>query len=272
MDLPVVRTLFPSLRNKNLTQIYVAVTLIICLANGALHHHIGLYLFVLFGTYWAWAYLRWFKAVGAGSGGGAGGAAAAQLRGDPREEFSFASLFPVRERCNEIASLSPARPLSLLLCADPARGRRFPLACRRRSCSRRWRGCCRRRATRSSAALRRGPRGAAQTAPPCSCAWPAHAQAQSLFPEVGADTLWLLFAARSRSLQDHGRAPGGGRRGWGRRGGARAAGGAAAQEARRRRPAPMHLLCRTHRFPLRWSPEPPFRIRPASVSRPNPRR
>lgn len=93
MDLPIIRSLGLGLRNKNLTQIYVAVTLVICLASGALHHHIGLYLFVLFGTLWAWVYLRFFKVFGTTPGGAGGGA---QLRGDPREEFSFASLFPVR--------------------------------------------------------------------------------------------------------------------------------------------------------------------------------
>jgi hypothetical protein len=91
------------LRNRHLSGAYVLTTLLLALSSGALHHHIGLYLFVLSGTYFGWLYLRFFQPVHVACGARAGpdadpagGKQAAQggPRGDPREEFSFASMWP----------------------------------------------------------------------------------------------------------------------------------------------------------------------------------
>jgi hypothetical protein len=87
-----------TLRNRHLSGGYVLLTLLLALSSGALHHHIGLYLFVLFGTYFGWLYLRFFQpvhvAAGAASSARGGGGSDAALRGDPRADFSFASLWP----------------------------------------------------------------------------------------------------------------------------------------------------------------------------------
>ena len=88
------------LRHRHLSGAFVTATAVLTLFNGAMHHHIGLMSFVLFGSYYAWVYLRFFQPVavacGARAAAGADTAAdgAATLRGDPREEFSFSSLFP----------------------------------------------------------------------------------------------------------------------------------------------------------------------------------
>jgi hypothetical protein len=72
----------------------------LCLAllNGAEHHHIGLFLFVLFGAYSGWLYLRFFQTVSHAAGStshpGGAGASSVVLMGDPRDEFSFAALWP----------------------------------------------------------------------------------------------------------------------------------------------------------------------------------
>jgi hypothetical protein len=90
-------------RNRHLSGAYVLTTLLLALSSGALHHHIGLYLFVLFGTYYGWLYLRFFQPVdvACGARAAAGGPDANPagghhpgLRGDPRAEFSFASMWP----------------------------------------------------------------------------------------------------------------------------------------------------------------------------------
>lgn len=78
-ELPYV----PWLRAKHLSGIYVVVTLAYCVLSGGYHHHIGLYLNVLYGTYWGWLYLRYMQVV-----------ADTGLKGDPREEFSFEAMFP----------------------------------------------------------------------------------------------------------------------------------------------------------------------------------
>jgi hypothetical protein len=87
------------LRHRHLSGAFVAGTAVLALFSGALHHHIGLYSFVLSGSYFGWLYLRFFQPVsvacGARGDAQAGDAVSGSaLRGDPREEFSFASLFP----------------------------------------------------------------------------------------------------------------------------------------------------------------------------------
>lgn len=84
--------------------LYREGTAALCIVSGAEHHHIGLYLFVAFGAYSGWCYLRYFQlrcadgADRAGSegvdveGGATGGV---QMRGDSSEEFAFAAQFPV---------------------------------------------------------------------------------------------------------------------------------------------------------------------------------
>ena len=52
---------------------YCAGTAALSLANGAKHHHIGLWLFVVYGAYVGWVYLRHFQRTvedlrGAGAG------------------------------------------------------------------------------------------------------------------------------------------------------------------------------------------------------------
>ena len=101
-DEPFAPDLLPSLglRHRHLSGAFVTATAVLTLFNGAMHHHIGLMSFVLFGSYYAWVYLRFFQPVSvacgarAAAGGDTSADGAATLRGDPREEFSFASLFP----------------------------------------------------------------------------------------------------------------------------------------------------------------------------------
>ena len=106
------------LRNKHLAPLYVVGTLLLALLNGARHHHVGLYLFVLFGAYSAWLYLRFWQDVSAASGGGCGGGASSgqpRLRGDPRPEFSFAACFP--EPCHPLITRLLAAPCHRCCCA-----------------------------------------------------------------------------------------------------------------------------------------------------------
>ena len=83
------------LRAKHMLPLYVVFCLALAILSGAEHHHIGLYLFVVFGAYSAWVYLRFFQTVAHSSGTLVGASvASSHLRGDPRLEFSFASLWP----------------------------------------------------------------------------------------------------------------------------------------------------------------------------------
>eukprot|EP00887_Chlorella_sp_A99_P000679 scaffold5.g679.t1 len=66
-------------RVKHLPSIYVAL---MCSLSAALHAIAQYAPFVLFGTYCAWLYLRFVKPDSSG------------LRGDPSEDFKFASFFP----------------------------------------------------------------------------------------------------------------------------------------------------------------------------------
>jgi len=69
------------LRSKHFLGLYVLGTLLWCIVSGGQHHHIGLYLFVLFGVYIGWMYLRYFQVTPSGVG-------------DPSAEFAFETLFP----------------------------------------------------------------------------------------------------------------------------------------------------------------------------------
>ena len=42
------------LRNKHLVGLYLSLCLLLALSSGAEHHHIGLWLFTLFGAHSAW--------------------------------------------------------------------------------------------------------------------------------------------------------------------------------------------------------------------------
>ena len=50
--------------------------------SGGRHHHVGLFLFDIWGAYSAWVYLRFFQPHGSG------------VRGDDSADFAFAALFP----------------------------------------------------------------------------------------------------------------------------------------------------------------------------------
>ena len=105
------------LRNKHLVGLYLSLCLLLALSSGAEHHHIGLWLFTLFGAHSAWLYLRFFQPVSAACGGSATATAGAQgLCGDPREEFAFASLFP--GPCQPAIQRLSA-PLYRLFCVPP---------------------------------------------------------------------------------------------------------------------------------------------------------
>ena len=89
------------LRNKHLPGAYLVAAGVWSAANGAKHHHIGLWLFAAYGGFAGWCYLRYFQRVqrrGRGGAGAedAGGATAdgAFAFGDDREEFEFAAQFP----------------------------------------------------------------------------------------------------------------------------------------------------------------------------------
>ena len=74
------------LRAKHFLGIYVVSTLVWCILSGGQHHHIGLYLFVLAGTFAGWLYLRYFQVTPSGVG-------------DKSPEFAFEMLFPEQLRC-----------------------------------------------------------------------------------------------------------------------------------------------------------------------------
>lgn len=120
-------------RNKHLPGIYCTSTALLCVVSGAEHHHIGLYLFVAFGAYSGWCYLRYFQSrarggVGGGGGGddvevAADGADTSAWRGDDSEEFAFAAQFPLflqpvlrrlTDPCHALfcSPLSSGKPLS----------------------------------------------------------------------------------------------------------------------------------------------------------------
>ena len=92
------------LRNKHLPGAYLFVAGVWSVANGAKHHHIGLWLFAAYGALAGWCYLRYFQRVRRsrrGDGAAAGEAGGARPSdgddvafGDDREEFEFAAQFP----------------------------------------------------------------------------------------------------------------------------------------------------------------------------------
>ena len=92
------------LRNKHLPGAYLVAAGVWSVANGAKHHHIGLWLFAAYGAFAGWCYLRYFQKVrrrnrggsraGAEDAGGAGADDEAFAFGDDREEFEFAAQFP----------------------------------------------------------------------------------------------------------------------------------------------------------------------------------
>ena len=82
------------LRAKHVLPLYTFTCLCLALLNGAEHHHIGLFLFVLFGAYSGWLYLRFFQTVSHAAGSTSHPSGGVVLMGDPRDEFSFAALWP----------------------------------------------------------------------------------------------------------------------------------------------------------------------------------
>ena len=92
------------LRNKHLPGAYLFAAGVWSVANGAKHHHIGLWLFAAYGALAGWCYLRYFQRVRRsrrGDGAAAGEAGGARPSdgddvafGDDREEFEFAAQFP----------------------------------------------------------------------------------------------------------------------------------------------------------------------------------
>ena len=92
------------LRNKHLPGAYLVAAGVWSVANGAKHHHIGLWLFAAYGALAGWCYLRYFQRVrrsrrgDAAAAGEAGGARPSDgddvAFGDDREEFEFAAQFP----------------------------------------------------------------------------------------------------------------------------------------------------------------------------------
>ena len=75
-----------ALRNKHLIGAYLCFTAAYAFMSGGEHHHIGLYLFDVWGAYSAWVYLRFFQPHGTGA------------RGDSSADFAFAALFPPAAR------------------------------------------------------------------------------------------------------------------------------------------------------------------------------
>ena len=75
-----------ALRNKHLIGAYLCFTAAYAFMSGGKHHHVGLYLFDLWGAYSAWVYLRFFQPHGTGP------------RGDSSPDFAFAALFPPAAR------------------------------------------------------------------------------------------------------------------------------------------------------------------------------
>jgi membrane associated rhomboid family serine protease len=83
------------LRNKHLPGAYLVAAGALSVANGAKHHHIGLWLFAAYGALAGWCYLRYFQRVQRRKEGGAGAEDAGEVAyGDDREEFEFAAQFP----------------------------------------------------------------------------------------------------------------------------------------------------------------------------------
>ena len=91
------------LRNKHLPGAYLFAAGVWSVANGAKHHHIGLWLFAAYGALAGWCYLRYFQRVRRSGGDGAAAGEAGGARpsdgddvafGDDREEFEFAAQFP----------------------------------------------------------------------------------------------------------------------------------------------------------------------------------
>jgi hypothetical protein len=78
------------IRNKDVPGLYCAGAAALCVFSGAEHHHIGLYLFVLYGAFFGWAYLRYFQPLRRRD---ANGNEIVQI-GDDRREMSFAAQFP----------------------------------------------------------------------------------------------------------------------------------------------------------------------------------
>lgn len=76
-----------SLRNKHLIGMYLTFTAVYAFMSGGRHHHVGLYLFDVWGAYAAWLYLRFVQPHGAGA-----------PRGDASADFAFAALFPPQAR------------------------------------------------------------------------------------------------------------------------------------------------------------------------------
>jgi hypothetical protein len=79
------------IRNKDVPGLYAVGTAALCVLSGAEHHHIGLYLFVLYGAFFGWAYLRYFQPLRRRD---ANGNEIIVKIGDDRREMSFAAQFP----------------------------------------------------------------------------------------------------------------------------------------------------------------------------------
>jgi hypothetical protein len=75
-----------ALRNKHLIGAYLCFTAAYAFMSGGRHHHVGLFLFDIWGAYSAWVYLRFFQPHGSG------------VRGDDSADFAFAALFPPAAR------------------------------------------------------------------------------------------------------------------------------------------------------------------------------
>jgi hypothetical protein len=102
------------LRAKHLLHAYVALCGALAALSGAEHHHVGLFLFVLYGAHVSWLYLRFFQPVASAAGATGVGTASAGMAGDPRPEFSFAALWP-----------TPLQPCIENVCSAPC----FALCC-----------------------------------------------------------------------------------------------------------------------------------------------
>jgi len=75
-----------ALRNKHLIGAYLCFTAAYAFMSGGRHHHVGLFLFDIWGAYSAWVYLRFFQPHGSG------------VQGDDSADFAFAALFPPAAR------------------------------------------------------------------------------------------------------------------------------------------------------------------------------
>ena len=81
----------PFLRAKHLCQLYLVSAAVLTVASGAKHHHMGMCLFVVYGTWFAWIYLRFYQRR------------AADLEaGDQSEEMSFEAFWP--EPCQPLCA------------------------------------------------------------------------------------------------------------------------------------------------------------------------